>query len=443
MMSPFKWLIKLANTIYTSLERSAHHSEHQIVAVGLVGFVGFPLYYFIWSELLPQPYENLGLRLVGSILCMLLIFKDNWPKRLKPFLPLYWYVTICYSLSFFFSYMLLRNDFSAVSVMSMLVSLFLLVLILDWIGLTVLSLIGFFSAWVCYLFTSPTASLPVIDWQYIMIYLFTIIAGSVFNYKTALLQNEKLQGMSAASGSIAHELRTPLLGIKSGAAGLKRYLPTLFKAYELAHEHDLPVEKIRTSHFQALLPILERIDSETNYANTIIDMLLMNVGKQAIDPVLFEPIDVAECVNDALRRYPFNTESEQQKVHWDPHQNFQFKGSKILMVHVLFNLLKNALYFIRRAQKGEIYIWITQDAQHNILHFKDTGQGIPAEALPKLFDRFFSTTHVGTGIGLSFCKLVVESFGGEIACESIHGQYTEFLIRLPHFTPDTIPMQSH
>lgn len=428
------WLNKISNTIYASLEASVRYSEHQIVAVGLVGFVGFPLYYFVWHDLLPQPYENLGLRLLGSMLCMFLIFKDSWPKRLKPFLPIYWYITICYSLSFFFSYMLLRNEFSPISVMSMLVALFLLVLILDWIGLTILALIGFILAWVCYTFTAPSASMPIIDWQYIMIYLFTIIAGSVFNYKTALLQSEKLQGMSAASGSIAHELRTPLLGIKSGAAGLKRYLPTLFKAYELAQEHGLPITKIRGSHFQALLPILERIDAETNYANTIIDMLLMNVGKQAIDPVLFEPLSIVDCVTDALKRYPFNSESEFEKVHFDKTNAFEFKGAKLLMVHVLFNLLKNALYFIRRVEKGEIYIWLTQEKEYNVLHFKDTGQGIPAEALPKLFVRFFSTTHVGTGIGLSFCKLVVESFEGEINCESIYGQYTEFLIRLPIIT---------
>lgn len=423
--------MQLGEAIHQSIIRSCEHAEHQIQAVGLVGFVGFPLFYIIWSYGYPQNYENFPLRLLGSVLCFCLLMKDHWPNQFRQYLPIYWYITILYSLPFFFSYLLLKSQFSLVAVMSMLMATFLLILLVDWIGLTILSILGFLTAWILYAITEHTFVIPAFDMQYLIIYGFTIVAGSVFNYKTALLQKEKLQGMSAASGSIAHELRTPLLGIKSGAAGLKRYLPILFDAYRQASEHNLPIGKIRSSHFQALEPILERIEAETNYANTIIDMLLMNVGRQSMTTAELNRLSMRECVEAALDRYPFESQRDREMIAWDGAEDFEFMGSKLLMVHVLFNLIKNALYFIAQAEKGELSIWLVNQQYRHELHIKDTGQGIPPEVLPKLFNRFFTTTNVGTGIGLSFCKMVVESFGGEIRCESRYGEYTEFIMTFP------------
>lgn len=417
--------------IHQSILHSLQYSEHQIQAVGLVGFIGFPLFYFIWTTWYPQPYENFYLRMLGSVLCFFLMIKESWPARCRRYLPLYWYITILYSLSFFFSYMIFKSHFSIVSVMSMLTAMFLMVLLVDWVGLLVLSVLGFLVAWILYFVTEQTAVIPGFDAQYLIIYAFTLIAGSVFNYKTALLQQEKLQGMSAASGSIAHELRTPLLGIKSGAAGLKRYLPILFDAYRQASEQKLPVGKIRAAHFQALEPILERIEAETHYANTIIDMLLMNVGRQSINSEVFTHLSMTECVNIALARYPFEAQTDREKILWQGGPDFFFKGSQLLMVHVLFNLIKNALYFIARAEKGQLTLWLVSHPLQNELHIRDTGQGIPPEVLPKLFHRFFTTTNVGTGIGLSFCRMVIESFSGQINCKSEYGNYTEFTLSFP------------
>ena len=66
---------------------------------------------------------------------------------------------------------------------------------------------------------------------------------------------------------------------------------------------------------------------------------------------------------------------------------------------------------------------------YNYLHFKDTGTGVKAELLPNLFDRFYTTT--GTGVGLAFCKQVINSFNGEIRCETEPNQYTEFILQFP------------
>ena len=96
------------------------------------------------------------------------------------------------------------------------------------------------------------------------------------------------------------------------------------------------------------------------------------------------------------------------------------------------NLLKNAFYFIDKAGKGEIYIWAEINKNKSLLHFKDTAQGIEPEVLPKIFNQFFTyETNRGTGIGLSFCKIVMQSHHGNIECYSKFGEFTEFVLSFP------------
>ncbi|HBC71240.1 MAG TPA: ATP-binding protein [Coxiellaceae bacterium] len=98
---------------------------------------------------------------------------------------------------------------------------------------------------------------------------------------------------------------------------------------------------------------------------------------------------------------------------------------------MLFNLLKNALYYIARARKGQIYIHLENRENENRLYFKDTGKGIAKEMLSHIFNRFYSKTDGGVGIGLSFCKMAMEWMGGSITCQSVEGEYTEFVLHFP------------
>ena len=101
------------------------------------------------------------------------------------------------------------------------------------------------------------------------------------------------------------------------------------------------------------------------------------------------------------------------------------------MTHVFFNLLKNAVYYVEAANQGGIDIRVETGDKFNKVYFKDTGTGIPAKSLPHIFERFYTTTDNGTGIGLAFCQLVMQSFGGDISCQSTEGQYTEFTLKFP------------
>lgn len=249
--------------------------------------------------------------------------------------------------------------------------------------------------------------------------------------KAKIIEEEKMrQTAMLLAGAIAHEMRTPLMGISAEARWLKKVIPTLLESYQIASK--LPsntLAPILPVHLEALQGITDIFDKTTRNAFTIIDMLMMNFKENPLESTL-GVCSIKACVKEALTSYPL-TDDEKKEIHWENSPDFSFKGNELLIQHVLFNLLKNALFYIKKSENAQIFIRTEQDGDHNILSFKDTGPGISADILPHIFDRFFSRTAHGTGIGLSFCKMVMEGLGGCITCHSVPGEFTEFRLIFP------------
>lgn len=245
-------------------------------------------------------------------------------------------------------------------------------------------------------------------------------------------KEEKIKTMQSIGASIAHELRTPLRSIMSGVSGIEKFLPVLLENNELARKHNLPGKIIRPHQLKLLQGVLSNLKAEGALANTIIDMFLVKIRGVVAETVGLKKMTIAECVSESLRRYVFQ-EQEKNLIVCDLSRDFQFMGDKLLVVHIMFNLLKNALYYIADAQKGKIYIHTFPASDGNRLHFKDTGKGINKSVLPQIFDRFYSKTAGGVGIGLSFCKMAMQWMGGDITCQSAEGEYAEFILHFPHF----------
>lgn len=419
-----------------AFKRDTAHFSSRHFYFGLVAGAGFPLYYVIWHFLFPQPYENLLLRLVGSAIFVPIILVNLWPESLKRFFPLYWYLALLFALPFFFTFMLLKNGSSTIWLLSTLVALFVMILLLDWINLLIHIAVGVACAVLAY---HVTTDFPVRfafeSLEFVPIFMFAIVMGIIVNYTADRMRAERRQAMLATAGMVAHELRTPLLSVKSGASGLRQYLPVLLEAYRLAIERKLIAASIRGTHLDSMAGVLDRIETEADRSNTIIDMLLYTVRGLGVEGKELLPCLMSNCVDTALRRYPFASDKERALVLLDMKADFSFLGSELLMVHVIFNLLKNALRHIAIAGKGTISIRLETDQQENRLVFLDTGTGIPTDVLPHIFTRYYVWPRHGqgvvetTGVGLSFCREVIHAFGGSIECRSRIDEYTEFLIR--------------
>jgi len=140
----------------------------------------------------------------------------------------------------------------------------------------------------------------------------------------------------------------------------------------------------------------------------------------------FKILSMKTCVTDALTLYGLNLH-QKSSLLINLDEDFQVYGSAYYMHHILFNLVENVY---KHSQKDCIVqIWIA----NNKLHVKDNGAGIAKEALPYIFDPFFTTAKDAMGIGLAFCRLVMEALGGIIICKSKQGKesFTEFVLTFP------------
>ncbi|MCG6863182.1 MAG: ATP-binding protein, partial [Chromatiaceae bacterium] len=140
---------------------------------------------------------------------------------------------------------------------------------------------------------------------------------------------------------------------------------------------------------------------------------------------------VRKCVDYALRTYPFR-DGEKSRVFLEG-RDFEAFGSELLLSYVIYNLLRNSLDAIGEARKGEIRIVLEPGEDWHRLYFRDTGIGISSEVLPHVFEEFYSGKGEGrgTGMGLPFCRRVMNSFGGEVKCRSREGEYTELELTFP------------
>lgn len=249
--------------------------------------------------------------------------------------------------------------------------------------------------------------------------------------KTKFQEEERLrQTMMVLAGAIAHEMRTPLMGILGEIQWLKKAMPVLLEAYNRTMKTPPPdILPIPPRQLEAMPGIFTHLDKTVRNAFTVIDMLLMNLKEKPLDGGL-SICSINQCIQESLSNY-YLDKREKTFVHWVKGEDFSFEGNSLLVQHVLFNLLKNGLFYAKKSKNPGVYIRTEITGEMNVLYFKDTGPGIDPQIVPHIFDRFFSKTPNGTGIGLSFCKLVMEGMGGQISCVSVLGEYTEFKLEFP------------
>ena len=335
--------------------------------------------------------------------------------------------------------MLLKNNISNEWLMNEILGLFLLIFLVDWLVFILLLTLGISLGYLFFITTQHPVIIPDPQTPSLIFALYTYIyaigLGLIFARNKEIINQEKqktaqmverINSMELLAGAMAHELRTPLGSISLIAQSLRMQIPTLIKGYKQAKEIDPSLEDIDDIYI-AKAPT--DIETTTRGAFSIIDILLMNVKGVATDTPK-ETCSIKKCIENALNAYPL-TPVEKKIIYLDTAQDFVFHGNELFMRHVLFNLLKNALYYVKAANKGDILIRTEQTPKTNILYFKDTGSGMPSSMVPHVFDRFYSKTQHGTGIGLAFCKSVMESFGGKIACESQQGAHTTFILNFP------------
>jgi two-component system CAI-1 autoinducer sensor kinase/phosphatase CqsS len=229
--------------------------------------------------------------------------------------------------------------------------------------------------------------------------------------------------------SIAHEMRTPLASLKLQSKMLTDYMPELIAGYNQAREEGRLYQPISEQTLMNLGRTAKILEREVVQANHAIDMLMALTTAHYLNEKDFKHFSMKECVELAVSRVPYKNDSE-KIVSVDVRSDFVVLASNEFLTFVLINLIKNSLDALRGKERGSIRITIIADSAGNRLEFLDNGVGIDEKILPHIFDRFFTTKNRGnnSGVGLTFCRKVMESFGGNIICESKQGEYTLFTL---------------
>lgn len=398
------------------------HAQRKLRAAAIIGVFGFPLFYFTWAYLMPQPYESVLLRGIGTALCLALAVSPWWPKSWQRFgVPLS-YFTYLYSLPFFFTLMLLFNHSNPVWQMSALAAFVYVVLLYDLVNAIVVLVVGSLAAIAAYLIFSGGEPIPAGYWMTLPVVLFALTAVFGLAYSDNLIAREKMKAAASLASQVAHECRTPLTGIRFEADGCERLIARLPASPAR--------DKLAASH--------RRVRQHINSANSVIDLLLSNVAQHHRGSAAAELHSMSAIIAQAIERYSFKPK-QSELLHIEASEDFSFRGSDLLMVHVLFNLMKNGLRAIeaRGGSDHAFTITLRRGADTNKVIVSDTGEGIPPELLSYLFIPFVSAQRpgVGTGLGLSFCRMIVESAGGRISCQSAVNVGTTFTIELPAVDP--------
>jgi len=208
---------------------------------------------------------------------------------------------------------------------------------------------------------------------------------------------DKVNQVKSLAFSIAHETRNPLAGIKGCCELMKNNLNELIEYIDLMHD----------SSSQGL---------------AMIDMILNNIRDGNIDQSNFVDLSISDTVKKAIRQYAYKNEDEKDLVSLDLNDDFIFRGDENMMIFVIYNLLKNSLYY-----KSKIEIRTEAKPDGNYLYFKDYGPGIEKDKLELIFESFFTSGKKGgTGLGLPFCKRIMTAFDGDIICKSEIDNWTEF-----------------
>jgi two-component system CAI-1 autoinducer sensor kinase/phosphatase CqsS len=306
--------------------------------------------------------------------------------------------------------------------MSTLAALIYVVLLYDLVNAIVVLIVGSLAAIVAYLLITNGAPIPQGYWMTLPILIFALTGFLGLAYGDNVIAREKLKAAASLASQVAHECRTPLTGIRFEADGCERLLARLA---------DSPIrDKLAASH--------RRVRQHITSANSVIDLLLTNVAQHHRSAPTAELHNMSKIVSLALERYSFKP-NQRDIVRTDLEEDFEFRGSDLLMTHVLFNLLKNGLRAIEARDGDDNYLAIElrRGTDSNSIVITDTGEGIPPDILNYVFIPFVSAQRpgVGTGLGLSFCRMIIEGAGGTISCRSKVGVGTSFTIDLPVVQP--------
>ncbi len=211
--------------------------------------------------------------------------------------------------------------------------------------------------------------------------------------------------------NVSHELRTPLTAIKGYAETIEG----------LDRENKLYLEIIKR-HTDRLIKIVE-------------DLLILNELEESSTKLENAPVDLKKLVDQVVNMFDGRLSDKKLILRIEADEQVPpVQGDFLRLEQVFINLIDNA---IKYTEEGEIKVKLSSEESFVRAEVQDTGIGIPADHIPRVFERFYTVdkSHSrrlgGTGLGLSIVRHIVNLHGGTVELRSTTGVGTTFVVRLP------------
>jgi heavy metal sensor kinase len=212
----------------------------------------------------------------------------------------------------------------------------------------------------------------------------------------------------------SHELRTPLAALRAEV------------------EVALRQPAVSAEEQRLLGSILEECQRLTRLTDQLLTLCREDAGLSQRDD---QDLDLAEVVRDATETMRPLAEEAGLRLQIEASGPINIRGDVTRLRQVVYNLVQNAIKYTPAG--GELIVRAHEQHGAAILIVRDTGVGIPAEHLPRVFDRFYRVDKArsrelgGTGLGLSIARSIVAAHGGTIKLESTPGQGTTCTVTVP------------
>ena len=233
------------------------------------------------------------------------------------------------------------------------------------------------------------------------------------NRRTAqqIIESERLNALMLLAAGVAHEIGNPLNSLHIHLQLMERAVQKLHdgtkaelqQSIDVARSEVSRLDSIVTQFLRAIRPSRPQLRSEN--VNTIVEEAVRFFAPELQDREI--------VVEQTLR-------ADLPLLQLDRDQ----------MKQAFYNVIKNSLEAVSR--HGKLRIQSELDDTHVILRFSDTGGGMSAENLSRVFEPYFTTKPSGTGLGLLIVRRIVREHGGELSIESSEGKGLTVTIRLPY-----------
>ncbi len=230
----------------------------------------------------------------------------------------------------------------------------------------------------------------------------------------------RLTALRETLGFLAHELNTPLATVRGLVGSLaSRHVPP-------AAGEEPGMAKIVEHRTGEVFAALENAERRALYCQSLVSTFVQS-ARDAYPGAAPQAVSGSSLVDALLGEFPFE-DGERSWVSWQVETDFVLPGRRDLLYLVLCTVTKNALLALRGQRSPRLHVQVGREAGSSrpCIRFKDNGPGIPPEVLSRLTREPVTTRAQagGNGMGLMFCRRVMESTGGSIELNSVLGAGT-------------------